>query len=174
MEESHPVLSQLLGKPSTVERGVVTEESHLHQQKVLKQRPDLTVIVKAVLPKVQLENWKETGIMLQVPIPTLNELKHSQTQLRDKYRKVLQYWLDHNEAASWKALLEVLGHFETKVAMDKLTQDILAAQDSEVSLSAERGSCWFVYMYVGSIMQFHLSHAQYILHLLFPHMHRFK
>ena len=109
------------------------EESHLHQQKVLAQRPDLIVIVKAVLPKVQWKYWKETGIMLQVPIPTLNALKHSQTELRDKYRKVLEYWLDHNEAASWKALLEVLGHFETKVTMDKLTQDILAAQDSEVS-----------------------------------------
>ena len=131
------VLSQLWGKSSTVEQGTVTVESHLHQQKVLKQRPDITFIVQAVLPKVDCENWEETGIMLQVPTSILNDLEHSQTRLRDKYRKVLKYWLDHNNAASWRTLLEVLGHFETKHTMDRLTQDILAAQDSEVSLSAE-------------------------------------
>ena len=127
------VLSQLLGKSSTAEQGTVTEDSHLHQQKVLAQRPDLTVIVKAVLGKVDCENWEETGIMLQVPTSTLNELEHSQTRLRDKYRKVLKCWLDHNKAASWRTLLKVLGHFETQETMDQLTQDILAAQDSEVS-----------------------------------------
>ena len=130
------VLSKLLGKSTTAEQGMVTEESHLHQQKVLAQRPDLIVIVKAVLPKVQLENWKEIGIMLQVPIPTLNELKHSQSRLRDKYREVLEYWLDHNKVASWRTLLEVLSHFETKVTMDQLTQEIIASQDSEVSRMA--------------------------------------
>ena len=130
------VFSQLLGKPSTAEQGMVTEESHLHQQKVLEQKPDLIVIVKAVLPKVQLENWKETGIMLQVPIPTLNELKHNQSRLRDKYREVLEYWLERNEAASWRTLLEVLGHFETKVTLDRLTQEIIASQDNEVSRMA--------------------------------------
>ena len=127
------VLSQLLEKSTTAEQGTVTEESHLLQQKVLEQRPDLTIIVKAVLPKVDCENWEQTGIMLQVPTSTLNDLDHSQTRLRDKYLKVLQHWLDHNEAASWRALLEVLGHFETKHTIDRLTQDIFAAQDSEVS-----------------------------------------
>ena len=130
------VLSQLLGKSSTAEQGMVTEESHLHQQKVLEQRPDFTVIVKAVLPKVDCENWEETGIMLQVPTSTLNELEHSQSRLRDKYRKVLNYWLNHNKAASWRKLLEVLGHSETKVTMDQLTQEIIASQDSEVSRMA--------------------------------------
>ena len=129
------VLSQLLGKSSTAEQGTVTEESHLHQQKVLAQRPDLTVIVKAVLPKVDCENWEETGIMLQVPTSTLNDLEHSQSRLRDKYRKVLKYWLEH-KAASWRTLLEVLDNFETKVTMDQLTQEIIASQDSEVSRMA--------------------------------------
>ncbi len=116
-----------------MQSSTVTVESHLHQQKVLKQRPDLTFIVQAVVPKVECENWEETGIMLQVPTSTLNDLEHSQSRLRDKYRKVLQHWLDHNKAASWRTLLEVLGHYETKHTMDQLTQDILAAQDSEVS-----------------------------------------
>ena len=127
------VLNQQLGKSLTAEQGTVTEESHLHQEKILEKRPDLTVIVKSVLPKVDCENWEETGIMLQVPTSMLNDLEHSQSRLRDKYRKVLKYWLDHNKAASWRRLLEVLGHFETKVTMDQLTQEIIASQDSEVS-----------------------------------------
>ena len=75
--------------------------------------------------------------------------------------------------------------------MNRLTQDILLAQDNEVSLSAEQGACWFVYLYictlvegslwinsvqvvfvrmeVASVMQFSLSHAQYTLHLLHTH-----
>ena len=127
------VLSQLLGRTITAEQGTATEESHLRQQKVLDQRPDLSVIVRAVLPKVDCENWEETGIMLQVPTSTLDDLEHSQSRLRDRYRKVLKYWLDHNEAASWRTLLEVLGQFETKHTMDQLTQEVLATQDSAVS-----------------------------------------
>ena len=127
------VLSQLLGRTITAEQGTATEESHLRQQKVLDQRPDLSVIVRAVLPKVDCENWEETGIMLQVPTSTLDDLEHSQFRLRDRYRKVLKYWLDHNEAASWRTLLEVLGQFETKHTMDQLTQEVLATQGSAVS-----------------------------------------
>ena len=161
------VLSKLLGKSTTAEQGTVTEESHLHQQKVLTQRPDLIVIVKAVLPKVQLENWKEIGIMLQVPIPTLNELKHSQTRLRDKYREVLEYWLDHNKAASWRTLLEVLGHFETKVTMDQLTQEIIASQDSEVSRMAIATGffldLWYhsCFYYYADVLQYYVVHTQF-------------
>ena len=162
------VFGQLLGKSLTAEQGMVTEESHLYQQKVLAQRPDLIVIVKVVLPKVQWKYWKDTGIMLQVPIPTLNELKHSQTELRDKYREVLEYWLDHNKAASWRTLLEVLGHFETKVTMDRLTQEIIASQDSEVSRMAIATGffldLWYhscFYYYVSDVLQYYVVHTQF-------------
>ena len=76
--------------------------------------------------------------MLQVPTSTLEYLEHSQFQLRDRYRKVLKYWLDHNEAASWKVLLEVLSHFETKQTLDQLTQEVLASH-SEVSRMVVQG-----------------------------------
>ena len=126
------VISQLPGR-TTVEQGTATEESHIRQQKVLKQRPDIPIIITAVLPKVNFRKWEEMGILLQVPTSNLEHLEHSQFQLRDRYRKVLKYWLDHNEAASWRTLLEVLGHFETKQTMDQLTQEVLATEDSAVS-----------------------------------------
>ena len=126
------VFSQLPVR-TTVEQGTPTEESHIRQQKMLDQRPDLAVIIRTVLSKVNFGLWEETGILLQVPTSTLEYLKHSRFQLRDRYRKVLKYWLDHNEASSWRTLLEVLSHFETKKTMDQLTQEVLATQDSSVS-----------------------------------------
>ena len=126
------VFSQLPVR-TTVEQETATEMSYVHKQKVLNQRPDLSVIVTAVLSKVDFNNWEETGIVLQVPTSTLVLLDQSQFRLRDRYRKVLQYWLDHDEAASWKKLLEVLGHFEAKQTMDQVTQEVLASQISAVS-----------------------------------------
>ena len=83
------VFSHILGR-TTVEQGTATEESHIRQQKVLNQRPDLAIIVTAVLSKVDFWNWEETGILLQVPTSILEYLEHSQFQLRDRYRKVLK------------------------------------------------------------------------------------
>ena len=131
------VLSQLPGK-TTVEQGTATDESYICQEKLLGQRPDLSVIIKTILPKVDFGNWEETGVLLQVPTSSLEHLEHNHFKLRDKYRKVLQYWLDHDEAASWKVLLEVLSHFETKQTVDQLTQELLATQV---------GDCKYVYTY---------------------------
>ena len=139
------VISQLPGR-ARVEQGTATEESHLRQQKVLDQRPDLSVISTYVIGLVNVGQWRRLGISLKIPLAALSHISTTYSSCGDRYLEVLIYWLDHNEAASWRALLEVLGHFETKHTMDRLTQDILAAQDSEVSLSAERGSCWFVYV----------------------------
>ena len=134
------VLSQLPGR-TTVEQGTATDESYICQEKVLEQRPDLSVIITIILPKVDLSNWEETGILLQVPTSTLDHLEHSQSRSRDRYRKVLQYWLDHDEAASWKVLLEVLSRYETKQTMDQLTQDVLATQVGTVNGMFMQGAC---------------------------------
>ena len=141
------VISQLPGR-TTVEQGTVTEESHLRQQKVLDQRPDLSVMSTYVIGLVNVDRWRRLGISLKIPPKALSRISSTHSSCEDRYLEVLVYWLDHNKAASWRALLEVLGHFETKHTMDRLTQDILAAQDTEVSLSAERGAGWFVYLYI--------------------------
>ena len=138
------VFSQLPGR-TTVEQGTATEESYIRQQKVLNQRPDSSVIVTALLSKVDFSTWEETGIVLQVPTSTLLFLDQSQFRLRDRYRKVLQYWLDHDEAASWRKLLEVLGHFETKQTMDQVTQEVLASQVSAVSCMVMSFASEFVF-----------------------------
>ena len=146
------ILSHVLGK-STAEQGTVTEESHLHQQKVLHQKPNLSVISTHVIGLVNVDRWRRLGVALKLPLEALSHISSTHSSCEDRYLEVLIYWLDHNEAASWRALLEVLGHFETKRTIDRLTQDILAAQDSEVSLSAERGACWFVYLYICTLVE---------------------
>ena len=127
------ILGQLLGRTTTAEQGTATEESHLHQQKVLEQRPDLSIISTYVIAHVNVERWRRLGISLKIPLAALTHISSIHSSCEDRYLEVLIYWLEHNEAASWRTLLEVLGHFETKHTMDQLTRDILGTQDSEVS-----------------------------------------
>ena len=134
------VLSQLPGR-TTVEQGTATDESYIGQQKVLEQRPDLSIIITIILPKIEFGNWEETGVLLQVPNSTLEHLEHNYFKLRDRYRKVLQYWLDHDETASWKVLLEVLSRYETKQTMDQLTKELLATQVGTVDCMFIRSPC---------------------------------
>ena len=106
---------------TTSEREIATS----HQQQMLNQKPDLSVIIRAVLPKVTLEVWEEVGILLQVSPHVLEELDQKQPTVRNKYRKMLTYWLSHNETASWEELLDLLSYFETKHKVAELTQSIL-------------------------------------------------
>ena len=126
------VMSQLPGR-ATVEQGLATEEFYLHQQKVLDWRPDLEIISTYVIGHCNVDQWRRLGFSLKLPQAALSHISSTHSSCEDRYLEVLIYWLDHNEAASWRTLLEVLGHFETKQTMDQLTQDILAAQDSAVS-----------------------------------------
>ena len=126
------VISQLPGR-TTVEQGTATEESHIRQQKVFDQRPDLSIISTYIIGRVSVERWRRLGIALKIPLEVVSHISSAHSSCEDKYLEVLIYWLAHNEAACWKTLLEVLGHFETKQTMDQLTQEVLATQDSAVS-----------------------------------------
>ena len=141
------VFSQLAGR-TTVEPGTAMEESHLHQQKVLDQRPNLSVISTYFFGRVSVKWWRLLGISLKIPQEALFHISSIHSSCEDRYLEVLIYWLAHNEAASWRTLLEVLGHFETKETMDQLTQEVLATANSAVSVMAVRGACWFVYLYI--------------------------
>ena len=126
------VFSQLPGR-TTVEQGTATEESHLCQQKVLDQRPDLSIISTYFIGHVSVERWRRLGIALKIPLEVLSHISYTHSSCEDRYLEVLIYWLAHNEAACWKTLLDVLGHFETKQTMDQLTQEVFATQDGAVS-----------------------------------------
>ena len=82
---------------------------------------------------VNVEKWRRLGISLKIPLEALSHISFTHFSCEDRYLEVLICWLAHNEVASWRTLLEVLGHFETKQTMDQLTQELLASQDSQVS-----------------------------------------
>ena len=126
------VISQLPGR-TTVEQGTATEESHIRQQKVFNQRPDLSIISTYIIGHVSVEWWRRLGIALKIPLEVLSHIFYTHSSCEDRYLEVLIYWLAQNEEACWKTLLEVLGHFETQQTMDQLAHEILATQDCKVS-----------------------------------------
>ena len=126
------VLSQLPGK-ATVEQGTATDESYIGQQKLLNQRPKLSILSNYVVGHFNVERWRLLGTSLEVPQEVLSHISSTHSYCEDRYLEVLNYWLSHNEAANWRTLLDVLGHFETKNTLDKLLQEVLATQDSHVS-----------------------------------------
>ena len=129
------VFSQFMEMPTTAEQDTMTGESFLHQQKVLDQRPDLSIISTYVIGLVNVERWRRLGISLKIPQEVLTHISSTHSSCEDRYLEVLIYWVEHNEVASWRTLLEVLGHFETKHTMDQLTQEVLATQGSDSAVS---------------------------------------
>ena len=57
---------------------------------------------------------------------TLDGLGQQFSNDDDRYLETLSYWLEHGSSVTWKTLLDVLGHFETKHTIDELTDKIVS------------------------------------------------
>ena len=57
---------------------------------------------------------------------TLNAISHQCSDDRNRFLETLSYWLEHGSSVTWKTLLDVLGHFETKHTVDELTDKIVS------------------------------------------------
>ena len=55
---------------------------------------------------------------------TLDDLGNEHLKNDDRYLETLSCWLEHGSSVTWKSLLDVLGHFETKHVIDDLTDKI--------------------------------------------------
>ena len=111
----------------TVESVVhVADDSRLEKEQVLGQRPDLGDVVTHVLPRIQVRHWKRVGLTLGMRKSSLNELRQEFSSDDDCYLEALSYWLEHGSSVTWKTLLDVLGHFETKHTVDELTGKIVS------------------------------------------------
>lgn len=127
------MFSHLPTQITTVEQGTSTVESHLYQYMMLNQRPDLSIVATSVIDLVNADWWYRLGVSLKISQVALFNISSTHSSPKDSYLKVLCYWLDQNKTASWRTLLEILGHFETKQTVDRLTQEIMDAQVSEMS-----------------------------------------
>ena len=108
----------------------------VHQQKVFDQRPVLRIVNTCIINHINVDKWRRLGISLEIPKEALTHISSTHLSCAERYLDVLIYWLDHNEAASWRTLLEELSNFETKHTMDQLMQKVLAIQGSEVSCAS--------------------------------------
>ena len=111
----------------TVESAVqVADDSVLVKKQVLGQCPDLGDVVTHVLPHIQVRHWKRVGLALRMGKRTLDDVGLHFTSEDDCYLETLSYWLEHGSSVTWKTLLDVLGHFETKHTVDELTGKIVS------------------------------------------------
>ena len=128
---------RLLGG-QTVESVVhVADDNWLVKEQVLGQHPDLGDIVKHVLPRIQARHWKRVGLALGMKKSTLDELGEHFSNDDDSHLETVSYWLEHGSSVTWKTLLDVLGHFETKHTVDELTDKIVSVLGGDHQVSVQ-------------------------------------
>ena len=116
------VFSSILGA-QTVVSVVQVADSLLVKEQVLGQCPDLGDVVTHVLPRIQVRSkWKSIGLTLGIKKTTLDQFSNDD----DPYLETLSYCLEHGSSVTWKTLLDVLGHFETRHTVDELTDKIVS------------------------------------------------
>ena len=114
---------KFLGAQTVASAVQVVDDSLLVKEQVLGQRPDLGDVVTHVLSHIQVRTkWKSIGLALDIKKSTLDQFSNDD----DPYLEALSYWLEHGSSVTWKTLLDVLGHFETKHTVDELTDKIVS------------------------------------------------
>ena len=97
---------------------------------VLRQKPTLYRLACLIMTHVSYQNWRLIGLLLLEDIAdaedTLNAISHQCSDDRNRFLETLSYWLKHGSSVTWKTLLDVLGHFETKHTVDELTDKIVS------------------------------------------------
>ena len=100
------------------------------EEGVLRQKPTLSRLARLIMTHVSFQNWRLVGLLLLEDIvhaeDTLNAISHQCSDDRNRFLETLSYWLEHGSSVTWKTLLDVLGHFETKHTVDELTDKIVS------------------------------------------------
>ena len=132
------VVIALLGGQTVDTAAHVANARQMVKEQVLGQRPDLVDIVMHVLPHIQVRHWKRVGLVLHLEKNTIDDFQQKSQDNDDRYLETLSYWLEHGSSVTWKTLLDVLGHFETKHTIDELTDKIVSELESTHQVSVQR------------------------------------
>ena len=109
----------LLGYPL-----VISDQQEV--KKILEEKPKLSLVEKHVLPSLRYKRkWERVGNLLEVDEDILENIGDEPIDDDDAYYSMLKYWLKHGRNVSWKTLLDAVGHFETKKAVDDITDKIV-------------------------------------------------
>ena len=119
------ILQQPLGdRPPLLSLEQLTEDS------ILSQTPTLSRLTRLIVLQASTQNWKLVGLLLLADIAdgvdTLNAISRQFSVDRRRFLETLSYWLEHGSCVTWKTLLDVMGHFETKHTVDELTGKIVS------------------------------------------------
>ena len=83
-----------------------------------------------------IDNWFVFGVHLRVPYYQLQRIKSSHRSEEIELCKVdlLQYWLDNDMSASWKAVIRALEEIDQLVLAATVKQKYLSGDDGEGNL----------------------------------------
>ena len=144
------VFSSVLREP-LCDRPSLLSAEQLGKENVLRQKPKLSKLCHLIMPHVSFQNWKLVGLLLLEDIAdseeTLNAFSHQFSDDRNRFLETLSYWLEHGSSVTWKTLLDVLGHFETKHIIDELTNKIVSGLGGAHQVSVQccvlsEGAVW--------------------------------
>ena len=123
------IVSSVLQQPLSDSLPLLSAEQ-LQKDGILRQKPTLSNLVRLIASQVPTQNWKLVGLMLLEDIAdcegTLNAISHQFSDDKNRFLETLRYWLEHGSSVTWKTLLDVLGHFETKHTVDELADKIVS------------------------------------------------
>ena len=123
------IFSSVLQQPLSDSLPLLSAEQ-LRKDSILNQMPTLSNLVRLIASQVSIQNWKLVGLMLLEDIAdcegTLNAIPHQFSDDKNRFLETLRYWLEHGSSVTWKTLLNVLGHFETKHTVDELADKIVS------------------------------------------------
>ena len=118
------VFSSVLREPLCHRPSLLSAEQ-LGKENVLRQKPKSSKLCHLIIPHVSSQNWKLVGLLLLEDIAdseeALDAFSHQFGDDRNRFLETLSYWLENGSSVTWKTLLDVLGHFETKHNIDELT-----------------------------------------------------
>ena len=123
------VFSSVLQQPLS-DRPPLFSLEQLSKDSILSQTPTLSKLTRLFVSQVSTQNWKLVGLLLLEDIAdgedTLNAISHQFSDDRNRFLETLSYWLEHGSSVTWKTLLDVLGHFETKHTVDELMAKVVS------------------------------------------------
>ena len=123
------VFSSVLHQPLCDWPSILSAEQ-LSKENVLRQKPKQSNIARLILSYVSTRNWKLVGLLLLDDIAdseeTLNAISQQFSDDKNRFLETQSYWLECGSSVTWKTLLDVLGHFETKHTIDELTDKIVS------------------------------------------------
>ena len=124
------VFSSVLQQPLSSDKPPLLSAEQFSKDWICRQKPTLSELARLILSRVSTQNWKLVGLLLLEGIAdgkdTLSTISHQFSDDRNRFLETLSYWLEHGSSVTWKTLLDVLGHFETKHTVDELTDTIVS------------------------------------------------